>query len=152
MFHHHFSLSAWVCFIICLTAGCGGGYAVTGKVTFPDGEPLTVGSVMFTNGSTTAFGDINAKGEYRMGMKKAGSGIPAGTYQVYIADARMEGDPAFADTMEDGSKVIPLILAIDPKFGSASRSDLVCEVKGKTVFNIPVTKPPASYNPYLKPD
>ena len=151
MLNHRFLLSALFCFVVCFVSGCGNSNAVTGKVTFPDGEPLTVGKVMFTNGSITAFGDINAKGEYRLGMEKAGNGIPAGTYQVYITGARIEGDPAQADILEDGTKVTPLILAIDPKFGTPSQSGLTCEVKGKTTYNIPVVKPPASYNPYAKP-
>ena len=152
MYYRYFSLTLLFCFVICFIVGCGEGYPVTGKVTFPDGNPLTVGRVMFTDGTISAYGDIDTGGKYRMGLNNAGGGIPAGTYQVYIANARIEGDPAFAETMEDGSKVIPLILAIDPKFGTVSQSGLNCEVKGKTTFNISVEKPPASYNPYLTPN
>jgi len=152
MLNHHFLSSALFCFIACFVVGCGDGHTVTGKVTFPDGTPLTVGKVMFTDGSKTASGDLNARGEYRLGMEKAGSGIPAGTYQVYITGARIEGDPAFAETIEDGTSVIPLILAIDHRFTVPSLSGLTCEVKGRTEFNIPVEKPPASYNPYLRPN
>ena len=148
MLNHRFLLSTLFCSVICFVTGCGDGHTVTGKVTFPDGTPLTVGKVMFSDGSKTAFGDLNAKGEYRLGMEKAGSGIPAGTYQVYITGALVDGNPDFAATMEDGSKVIPRILAIDPMFTAPSRSNLTCEVNGKTVFNIPVEKPSAAYNPY----
>ena len=152
MYKYRFLLSALLFSVICFTVGCGDGHTVTGKVTFPDGTPLTVGKVMFSDGSKTAFGDLNEKGEYRLGMEKAGGGIPAGTYQVYITGALIEGDPAFAETLEDGTKVTPRILAIDHKFTVPSRSDLTCKVNGKTTFDIPVEKPPANYNPYLKPN
>jgi len=143
--NHYFLLSALFCSVICFVAGCGGsGHTVTGKVTFPDGEPLTTGRVMFTDGSITAFGDLNAKGEYRLGMDKARSGIPAGTYQVYITDAFTEGNPAFAATMEDGTVVLPLIPAIDPKFGAPSRSELTKEVSGRTTFDFRVERLPAN--------
>jgi hypothetical protein len=150
MHNHRFLLSALFFSVICFAVGCGGGgYTVTGKVTFPDGEPLTAGRVIFTNGTISAFGDLNARGEYRMGVNRAGDGIPAGIYQVYIAGALVEGDPAFTQTMDDGTEAIPMILAIDPKFTTASRSELTKEVSGRTTFDITVTKPPANFNPYL---
>ena len=137
--------------LLCFVIGCGSGSAVTGKVTFADGEALTVGKVMFTNGSVTAFGTLNAKGEYRMGTKKAGDGVPAGTYQVYITEALVPGEK-FTTKDDEGNTFIPLVLAIDPKFTAAAKSGLTCEVKGKTTFNIPVEKPPANYNPFPTQD
>ena len=126
--------------------GCGGsGDRVTGTVTFADGTPLTVGKVMFTNNSVTAFGNINAKGEFRMGTNKAGDGVPSGTYQVYITDARVPASFTIQD--EDGNTSAPLVLAIDPKFTTPARSGLTCEVKGATTFNISVEKLPANYSP-----
>ena len=128
-------------FLLCCAIGCGGGDRVTGKVTFSDGSPLTVGKVMFTNGSISAFGEINEKGEYRMGTIKAGDGVPSGTYQVYIADARVEADTQIKN--EDGGMYNPLVPAVNAKFTSAVQSDLTCSVKGNTVFDITVEKPPA---------
>jgi hypothetical protein len=143
MSKYHFLLSALFCIVICFVAGCGGsGHTVTGKVTFPDGEPLTTGRVMFTNGTISAFGDINTRGEYRIRLDRARGGIPAGTYQVYITDAFTEGNPAFAATMEDGTVVLPLIPAIDPKFGAPSRSGLTKEVAGRSTFDFEVARLP----------
>jgi len=145
MSNRRFSLSALFCFALCAIVGCGGsGYPVTGKVTFPDGTPLTTGRVMFTNGIITAFGDINARGEYRMGLDRARGGIPAGYYQIYITDAFTEGNPAFAVTMEDGTVVYPLIPAIDPRFGDPVRSGLSHEVDGRTTLALAVERLPAN--------
>ena len=138
---------------LCFAIGCGGsGDRVTGTVTFSDGSPLTVGKVMFTNGTITAFGDINSKGEYRMGTKKAGDGVPSGTYQVYITEALVPAGEQFSMKDEDGNTYSPLVLAIDPKFTVPSQCGLVCEVKGKTVFPIQVEKPPAGYSPFSLQD
>jgi hypothetical protein len=78
-----------------MVSGCGSGFKVTGKVTFSDGQPLTVGKVIFTNGQISAYGKINSNGEYRLGLIKDGDGIPAGTYQVYITEAFQLGDNYF---------------------------------------------------------
>ena len=144
-------ISILLCLFLWCLVGCGSGNTVTGKVTFSDGEPLTVGRVMFTNDSTTAFGDINAKGEYRMGTKKAGDGVPAGTYQVYITSALVPSEK-HARQDEDGNTYVPSILAIDPKFTVPSQSELTCEVSGKRTFDISVEKPSASYNPFPTED
>ena len=138
MIHFRFlSLLLFLCFVV----GCGGssGDRVTGTVTFSDGTPLTVGKVMFTNGTITAFGDINAKGGFRMGTKKAGDGVPSGTYQVYITEARIPADFTVPD--EDGRMSAPLVLAVASKFTVPSQSGLTCEVKGATTFDFRVEKP-----------
>lgn len=152
MLNLRFSCFVLCCFALCFAVGCGSGSTVTGKVTFSDGTPLTVGKVMFTNGTTTAFGQIDAKGEYRMGTKKAKDGVPPGTYQVYITEALVPGDASLARKDDEGEMVTPLVLAIAPKFTTASQSGLTCEVKGSMKHDITVEKPPANYNPEPLPD
>jgi len=152
MLNLRFSFSVLFCFAFCVTIGCGSGSTVTGKVTFPDGAPLTVGKVMFTNGTLTAFGQIDANGEYRMGTKKAKDGVPNGTYQVYIAEALIPGDASLARKDDEGAMFTPMVLAVAPKLTIASQSGLTCEVKGTTKYDISVEKPPAGYSPFAKPD
>jgi len=93
---------------------------------------------MFTDGTITAFGDINARGDFRMGTNKAGNGVPSGTYQVYITGAFVPAD--FEIPNEDGGMSTPLILAIASEFTSPTQSGLTCEVRGSTVFNFTVER------------
>ncbi|MGL4943014.1 MAG: hypothetical protein ACRC46_07475 [Thermoguttaceae bacterium] len=127
--------------------GCGSGTKVSGKVTFSDGKPLTVGRVVFTNGTLSASGGINKNGEFRMGMSKDGDGVPEGSYKVYITEARVPGDHSLAQKDEDGVTFTPFVDAIDPKFASADRSGLTCEVKGTTKYDITVEPPGKDYKP-----
>jgi len=121
-------------FLLVCCVGCGGkqGFSVGGKVTFPDGQPVTRGQVTFTSGSFTGGGSIIADGTYNINVR-----VPAGTYKVSVA--------AYAETTADQSVDIadakPPQSLIDPKFNNPETSELVCEVKGATVFNIPVTAP-----------
>jgi len=142
-------LSLCVPVVICLVSfGCGSGSKVTGKVTFPDETPLTIGKVMFTDSSISAFGTIDKNGNYSMGLLKDGQGIPPGTYKVYITEAMVDGDASLARKDEDGNMVIPKVPAVALKFMSADASGLTCEVKGKTTFDIKVEKLPSGYNPH----
>ncbi|MDR1290178.1 MAG: hypothetical protein LBK06_03155 [Planctomycetaceae bacterium] len=68
--------------ILCLS-GCGQ-IKVEGKVTFPDGTPLTKGKVFFENNTNSYIGDIHEDGTFRLGILKDGSGIPAGKYGVGV--------------------------------------------------------------------
>lgn len=127
-------------------SGCDNGCDVSGKVAFQDGSPLMVGDVVFDSGANTFYGGINSAGEYK--MLNAGKGISAGTYSVYISGAvqtfdeslppigvTADGEPIPAKTVERN----PISLVAD-KYTSKN-SGLECTVKGKTVFDIQVTKP-----------
>ena len=128
--------------------GCGKGFPVGGKVTFPDGSPLTVGYVCFETPTMTLTGTINSSGEYKISGASPEEGVPAGEYQVYIAGAVKSGSensgPPELDS--DGNALVrtidkPDIPLIHPKYTTKSSSGLQCEVKGKTTFNIEVTQP-----------
>jgi hypothetical protein len=129
-------------------SGCGKGFSVTGKVAFPDGTPLTTGYVCFENATMTLTGTINSSGQYQMTGASPGEGVPAGEYQVYISGAVQPGNPNTGpvELDADGNALVktvdkPDIPLIDAKFTRKSSSGLQCEVKGKTTFNIEVTKP-----------
>jgi hypothetical protein len=77
-------------FSILFLTGCGQ-IKVEGKVSFSDGTPLSTGKVVFEDAVHTFTANISNDGTFRMGMLKDGEGIPAGKYNVAIAEA-FEGD------------------------------------------------------------
>ncbi|MDR1382300.1 MAG: hypothetical protein LBJ67_00420 [Planctomycetaceae bacterium] len=129
-------------------AGCGKNVKVTGKVTFSDGSPLTVGTIYFTNGTVSAYGKINGNGAYKLGMIKEGDGIPPGSYQIYFTGATQpSGDPKLQQTDEDGKPYAPQVLVIAPKYSTPEKSGLSCEVKGVMKHDITIEKPGPNYKP-----
>ena len=128
-------------FVLILTfvVGCGGNSTVTGKVTFPDGTPLTEGRVVFETSTFQATGPIDGNGNFRMGSLNPGDGVPNGTYQVSIQGVIR---PTFVERPGGAPQLImPTSSPIDPKFFAAATSGLTAEITGRTVFNIEVTPP-----------
>ena len=86
------------CFLILAAAwglflpGCNNNVPVYGTVTFPDGKPLTCGSVCFQNEDFVATGEIQKNGTYKLSTQTKGAGVAPGNYAVYIAGA-MEIEP-----------------------------------------------------------
>ena len=127
--------------ILTLALGCGGDVSVSGRVTFPDGTPLTVGAVVFETSDFYATGPIDSNGYYTMATN-SGPGIPRGTYQVTIQDTHNPREVYNPNNPDLPPRLIwPTERLIDPKFGNLGTSGLVCEVKGRTKFDITVTKP-----------
>ncbi|MDR1485607.1 MAG: hypothetical protein LBT09_12390 [Planctomycetaceae bacterium] len=78
-----------VCVILSLVlflAGCGQ-TKVEGKITFPDGTPLSKGKIIFESDIHTLSAVVQSNGTFRMGMLKDGEGIPCGKYKVGITEA-----------------------------------------------------------------
>ena len=119
-------------FLACC-AGCGpNGFAVGGKVAFPDGSPLTCGQVTLNSSSFTASGQIAVDGTYTINTP-----VPAGTYQVSVrAMASAASDPNV-----DVENAPPVKSLVNPKYNSAETSGLTVEVKAKTTHDIEVTAP-----------
>ncbi|MDR1494399.1 MAG: hypothetical protein LBT05_17020 [Planctomycetaceae bacterium] len=111
------------------TAGCSRNVALSGRVTFPDGSPLTVGEVYFETDTFLSHGSIGKDGRYVLGSLSEKDGLPPGTYRVSIVDAE---EPAGAMTYKS---------LIDEKYKDGKTSGLTCTVKGSTTFDITVTKP-----------
>lgn len=117
-------------------AGCGTRrYPVSGRVTFPDGTPLTAGKVVFegeVGGKTVmARGAIQPDGSYQLFVSEPGDGVPAGKYRALVLSPEPDVD----------AKPSP---PIDKRFTSLKTSGLEFEVKpGVNEFPIQVTKPGA---------
>ncbi|NQT15440.1 MAG: hypothetical protein HQ582_21970 [Planctomycetes bacterium] len=83
---------AVVALLFVVAPGCFSGnpktYPVSGKVTFPDGRPLTKGTVEFVlmdqEKPSTATGEISEDGTYVLGTFKADDGAIAGRHQVVV--------------------------------------------------------------------
>lgn len=67
--------------------GCNGNVHISGKVTYPDGTPLSIGQIIFTDDFYMAKSDINKNGEYSLHSARRNDGIRRGTYRVYITGA-----------------------------------------------------------------
>ena len=131
--------------VIVLAAGCGDP-KVTGKVTFPDGTPLTTGQVMFQKEGFVASGAIQKDGTYSAGKQKDGDGLPLGTYQVFLAEVSIFGELSGRQGVQTSTgsvvfEVAPTVDLVPTKYMSASTSGLTVEVKRPTKFDITVEPP-----------
>lgn len=127
-----------VAIVLACAAGCGSSlHPVQGKVTLEDGTPITKGMVVFesTEGSkTTARGDIQADGSYKLSTNKPGDGAPAGKYRVLVSA------PVDLSQIDRGGTPPPG--AFDKRFSDFNTSGLEFEVKsGANDIPIKVTRP-----------
>lgn len=129
-----YSASILIALALSFCIGCGGGSPVSGTVKFSDGTPLDTGRVMFESSSHSYMGSLGPQGKYTILGNQGKSGIPNGEYSVYIQAAE-KADPNVTDPDA------PPMQLIDKKFTNKNTSDLKCQVKGKTVFDITVEKP-----------
>jgi len=138
--HCHFTFFLVLVFAI----GCGQNVSVTGRVTFPDGTPMTTGAVVFETATMHAMGRIQSDGRYSISTGEE-RGIPKGTYQVSIGGFEATIEPVLAPPGHKGppppARITPPVIPVHDKFLSPFTSGLVCEVKGKTKFDIEVTPP-----------
>jgi hypothetical protein len=128
-------------FYVTLTAllifvGChNGNVGLSGKVTYTDGTPLTVGEVCFETDTYVARGTLEKDGTYVVGSISKSDGLPKGTYRVYISGAdKMVSGP-------DGMQ-LPESL-IDEKYRKSTTSGLTIDIPisgGK--YNITVESNP----------
>ncbi|MDR1479517.1 MAG: hypothetical protein LBJ00_11315 [Planctomycetaceae bacterium] len=74
------------CGLILVLVGCSGNVKVNGTVKYSDGSALTVGTVVFGNGTNQYQGDVKDDGTFQIEGLKTGSGIPKGEYKVWLAN------------------------------------------------------------------
>ena len=130
--------------LLIFSVGCGKNCAVSGRVTFPDGTPLTVGKVAFETATYQATGPIDSDGYFKMGGSKPGDGVPKGTYSVAIQDVMkptMVPPPEGTPRGTPPKLIMPKAPPIDLKYLTPAKSGLTCEVKGRTTYNITVEPP-----------
>ena len=137
MVHFYFPFFLLLIFAV----GCGGNASVGGKVTFSDGTPLDHGEVIFENSSMMARGTIQSNGTYTVFAGEL-KGLPLGTYNVSIGGFQDTVKESFTpDGRPAGVQIIPAVIPVAQKFLAGGTSGLVCEVKGRTTFNITVEPP-----------
>ncbi|MDR2642347.1 MAG: hypothetical protein LBC74_06095 [Planctomycetaceae bacterium] len=120
-------------FALLFLAGCNQGKVqLGGTVTFDDGAPLTIGSVIFSTDTFSAKGNIDSSGKYVMGSIVTNDGLPAGKYKVYIEGATEES----SDTNGELTRSL-----IDVEYSRYDTTPLICEVPApENTFNIQVPK------------
>jgi hypothetical protein len=133
--------------ICCIAVGCGEVRApVTGKVTYPDGSPLTVGDIRGYGNGSHIRGKIGADGSFELYEVQPGDRVPAGkTYAISIVNTQIPEEIAGVASVPGAPVKMPKIIThVDPKFERSETSELVLELpkSAKPVeFNVEVTKP-----------
>jgi hypothetical protein len=104
---------------------------VRGKVTYPDGKPVTEGMVVFESKgqekAVTARGEIQSDGSYTLSTYKPGDGAPLGKYRVLVSP---KFDP---NSVDRPTKAQPF----DPKSGL----EFEVTASGPNDFPIQVSRP-----------
>ena len=136
--------------VIFCAAGCSNKVQVSGKVTFPDGTPLTVGKVAFETESFVATGTLKEDGTYVLGTDSERDGVPRGKYKVYVAGAMIQTGTQDMNVqtasagggMDRSSMAMPTFMpAVAPQFTKADTSGIVCEVNKSMKFDFEVLPP-----------
>jgi hypothetical protein len=119
-------------FVVLLSIGCGDKEKLSGRVVFSDGQPLTTGTVYFTNDQCTARAHLRTDGTYDVGSLSEKDGLPAGTYKVHISGAvETNADPT--------DETVRLLIATE--FASERTTPLSITVPGERAYNITVERP-----------
>lgn len=136
---HLYFLISFALLLFC--SGCNDQQPLTGKVTFDDGSPVTVGTVVFSSDKVQSFGVIKPDGTYSVSTSQTNDGLPPGTYTVYLSgvDDIQKKKVVGGDGSESEEDVRTSL--IDPKFTSSTTSGLTFTVDGKTkTFDIKVDR------------
>ena len=122
-------------------AGCNGNVHVTGKVTYANGQPLTIGQVIFTDDYYMGRSDLDKNGEYSIHTLRRNDGIRKGTYRVYIVSAfRFEETEEIKDSLQNYRFDKPVQL-IDDQYMNPYATGWVFEVKKNCKIDLVVYPP-----------
>ncbi|MDR1382990.1 MAG: hypothetical protein LBJ67_03960 [Planctomycetaceae bacterium] len=118
---------------------CSDKVKISGRVTFPDGKPVSIGEVNFATREKSYLGRLNQEGYYAPGELKDGDGIPAGIYQVWLSKTselkyKLNKNGEYTDEYI-------IIEKVAPKYHS-NNSGLIFEVKrgGTKTFDFTVER------------
>ncbi|MDR1957844.1 MAG: hypothetical protein LBQ54_02170 [Planctomycetaceae bacterium] len=127
---------------IVLLAGCNRNVKLGGKITFADnGEPLTVGTVGFTDGQFVARSSIDKEGLFQLSWLGEKDGIPKGEYKVFITGANRY-EEGTVDEDGDGKFELIAFRMIHPKYEKWQTSGLSVKVDGSAKsFDFKVDRP-----------
>lgn len=91
--------------------GCSGNVKITGRVTYENGQPLTIGQVVFSDGYYMAKSDLDKNGEYSLHSLRRNDGIRKGQYNAYIVSAfRFEKTAPIQDPLQNYRFDKPVLL------------------------------------------
>lgn len=124
-----------------LCAGCWGNPHVTGRVTFPDGTPLTTGHVVFTDDYTLGKCDLDENGEYSIHMFSRNDGIRPGTYKVYVSGAVRFKKSDVEKDVDGMGDLYGIERLIDEQYSNPDASGWVVEVKKSMKVDLVVYPP-----------
>ncbi|MDR1383334.1 MAG: hypothetical protein LBJ67_05755 [Planctomycetaceae bacterium] len=149
MMNKHLLLLFWV--VLVLFAGCSRKVQLGGKITFADnGEPLTVGTVGFTDGQFMARSQINQEGLFQLSWLGEKDGIPKGEYKIFITGANRY-EEGTVDEDKDGKFDLVAFRIIHSKYENWQTSGLSIKVDGSTKsFDIQVERPVGGKPPTKK--
>jgi|SRR5579875_428972 hypothetical protein len=124
--------------VLALPIGCDnkGRYPVHGRVTYPDGSPLTEGIVIGEmdkgEARVMARGNVNSDGTFSWGTQRPGDGAEPGKYRIVVMPRSVGEYEASQGKLPD----------VDPKFSDPKTSGITFEVKpGKNELEITVFRP-----------
>ena len=134
-------LSSFLTFVFVILVGCNGNVHVTGRVTFPNGQPLTVGKVIFTDDFYMGKSNLNKNGEYSIHTFRRDDGIKKGVYRAYIVGAvRFEPGKNVKDSLQDYT-LDNLVLLIDMQHTNPDTSGWVYDVQKNSKIDFVVYPP-----------
>ena len=133
-------------FVVLLLSGCSGNLKLGGKVSFPDGEPLSGGTIIFSNSERLARAFIKPDGTYDVGSLSEKDGLPPGKYKVYITGAVKVAEKRKITLIGEGGATTEgeediLESLIAEKYTHRDTTPLEIDVPGERVYNITVERP-----------
>jgi len=128
------SLSLFACL------GCGDQHRLKGKVTFADGQPVTKGTVIFSNASFQARGEIQSDGSYTVSSTGKNDGLPKGEYQVTVSGV--------TKTVSGGNNPMPFPVTLcHDRYANVDTTDISCTVPvSRNTFDIVLDPHPTNYS------